>query len=129
MCTGGLHHLTLSDQEAFLDKLQSECAPHTTLLIGEEVIESYDNEQSRRLACLRLGHAFIEYGVSFNWPVDQIEVAVEVLKNDLFYRGEYKRGLADWEGMLRKRFTISEPYWAWDAGHGGGDVVFICHKK
>jgi SAM-dependent methyltransferase len=129
LCTAGLHHLTHSEQEAFLDKTVSECDQKTLVLIGEEVVEEYCDEQTRRLAALRLGHSLIEYGIKSDWPSAQIEAAVDVLKNDVLLRGEYKRSVKELECLLQQRFVIVEARWIWRASGGGGDIVFICRRR
>ena len=129
LCTAGLHHLTYGEQEDFLDKMVSECDLDTLILIGEEVIEEYHDEKTRRLAALRLSHSLIEYGIRSDWPSEQLEAAVDVLKNDVLFRGEYKRSAIEWERLLQQRFVIVETRWMWRAEGGGGDIVFICRRR
>jgi SAM-dependent methyltransferase len=129
VCTGGLHHLTFSDQEMFLDKLHTECGLTTSLLIGEEVIGAHGNERSRRLESLRLGSALIEYGIQNNWPDEQVDAAIEVLQNDVLLRGEYKRSASQWMESIGRRFLISETHWTWKARGGGGDFVLVCRPR
>jgi SAM-dependent methyltransferase len=128
LCTAGLHHLRFDQQDAFLDKLLDECGPNTFVVIGEQVFEDHLEENARRCAALRLSHDLIEYGLKNDWPLDQIDAAIEVLKNDLFLRGEYKRSAAQWRGLLRMRFVTSDPYWGWRSSYGGGDLFFVCRR-
>lgn len=128
-CTAGLHHLTFNDQEIFVSKLANECDKETFVLIGEEAIGEANNEQSRKLGALRLASELIVYGIKRDWPNEMIDAAVEVLKNDILLRGEYKRAAGEWKRLLEPNFKILESHWTWVAPSGGGDIVLVCKKR
>lgn len=129
LCTGGLHHLDFEQQEVFLDKLVDEAGTEATIVIGEESIGEYETELSRRIAALRFNAKLIEYGLIRAWPAEQIDAAIEVMKNDVMGYGEYKRSLSQWKAVIGKRFQIQEIKVFWSPENGeGGDVVFVCSR-
>ena len=126
LCTAGLHHLTFDQQATFLHRLASELLPSSLLVIGEEAIREYTDEHSRRLAALRFNADLIAYGLTHDWPRDMIDSAIEVLKNDLMSRGEYKRSIGEWRTMIAAHFNILQTETVWSPDEGGGDVLFVC---
>jgi SAM-dependent methyltransferase len=129
LCTGGLHHVDFRAQDFFIDKLFGEAGVNTTIVIGEEVIGDYTDGLSRMRSARRHGKDLLRLGKENNWPAELIKAATEVMNNDVFLRGEYKRCISEWMRILTQRFDIVSTEQLWKAPRGGGDVVFTCKKR
>jgi SAM-dependent methyltransferase len=126
VCTAGLHHLRFERHQAFINKLRHECGKQTILVIGEQALGDYSEEASRKRSALRLSYELLDFGMKSGWPEDQVNAAIEVMRNDLFLRGEYKRSATQWHQLLRSALVTSYPHWTWGDPTSGGDTVFIC---
>ena len=129
LCTAGLHHLTFEQQSFFLQKLVNETSCNTILVLGEEAIHEYSDETSRRLSALRFNADLIAHGLAQHWPSDMIDLAIEVMKNDVMSRGEYKRSITEWKKIIAVNFEISQTQTIWAPPAGGGDILFVCRRS
>ena len=99
-------------------------------ILGEELISSYNNKKARMLAVLELSNNLIREVVNSNAPESVIEAAVDLLKTDLFERGEYKTSLTVLIDILEANFTIEtiEKIWPQNKEHFG-DYIIILKRK
>lgn len=130
IATGGLHHLDWNKQKVFINKVSSELASGKYFILGEELISSYNNKKARMLAVLELSNNLIREVVNSNAPESVIEAAVDLLKTDLFERGEYKTSLTVLIDILEANFTIEtiEKIWPQNKEHFG-DYIIILKRK
>jgi SAM-dependent methyltransferase len=129
LCTGGLHHLNFEEQSDFLARVAAGCDQHCNFIWGEEAIPEYSTEKERRRSALELNAALIAYALERDCPASLIDAAIEVLRNDILLRGEFKRSLADWQKAIGAHFTITQTKTTWQPQVGGGDVLFLCKAK
>lgn len=127
-CTAGLHHLPFEQQAPFITKLAQECHSQTLLLLGEEAVGDHVGEAGRRRAALALNNDLAAYGLEHDWPDELIEAAIDLIKNDVFLRGEFKRDIPSWRALIGEQFEIVEERVTWEAPSGGGDILFICRR-
>lgn len=128
VCTAGLHHLEFDKQVLFLEKLARECRPGCKLIIGEETIADSNNERSRRLAATHFASEVLEYGINSDWPDEQIDACLMMMRNDILLKGEFKRSSSEWRKIIGEKFHIVEFEEIWTTAHGG-DCVYMCHPR
>jgi SAM-dependent methyltransferase len=130
LCTAGLHHLAFERQEAFLSKAASELQPGGWFVIGEEVIGVDDVGPERQKAVLDLWHQLMKHAVQSEAPESVLGAAIEVMRADLFWDGEFKRSQPSIKAMLDRQFTIADFAKTWpDTDVGYGDCVWVCRTK
>ena len=130
VCTAGLHHIERAKQKAFVQRLASHLSTNGKLLLGEEVLRSYADRTSRRLAATELGAALLAHVIQRDPPLGVLTAAAQVMLNDLFERGEYKTSLETLKDLLAPEFHIDEIHHVWPANEEGyGDVVLLCQKN
>ena len=131
LCTGGLHHLCRADQPRLIAKVAAELRPGGWFIVGEEVIGAFANEVERRRAVLELFGGLASWSVAESAPDSVLSAVMDILRNDLFERGEYKTHLEALRSMLESHFTIEEvvPVWTGvDSAERYGDYVVVCRK-
>jgi hypothetical protein len=129
VCTAGLHHLKFEEQEHFIQSLSNASNESTLIVIGEEMLAPYNSEQGRARAAVQLNTELLYMGIEEDWPDNLLSAGLLCLSNDLLLRGEYKRDLQRWVGLLEKYFRIDDLISTWAPATGGGDALFICRLK
>ena len=130
IATGGLHHLYWNKQVKFIEKVASELNSGNYFLLGEEAIRDHEDKKSRQLAVLELSFNLLQEVVSSSAPEEVIEAAANLLKIDLFERGEYKNSLHNLCCMLKSKFVIERIEKVWPNYKGQfGDYLIIARKK
>lgn len=130
IATGGLHHLDINKQNRFIEKVSSELNSGDYFILGEEVIRNYNNMKSRQLAVIELSMNLIQEVINSSASEDVVEAAVDLLKNDLFERGEYKTSLENLCIMLESNFNIEKIEKTWPLNKEPyGDYIFIAKRK
>jgi hypothetical protein len=129
LCTGGLHHLDFDEQRRFLERISRNCDANCTIVIGEEVLQDHSTKTERRRAALNLNTELIDYALLRDCPESLIDAALDVLRNDLLLRGEFKRSLKEWRVSINEYFSIIEVQHTWAPMLGGGDVFLVCKPK
>lgn len=127
VCTAGIHHLPPDSRQAFLTSVRAGLSADGILIVGEEVISDYSDEQSRRRAVINLWCPLLDAIVLADAPSDVLEAAVMVMRSDLLLDGEYKLTLDSLGSLVDRHFRLQETRWTWQApGLLAGDVVLLC---
>ena len=131
ICTGGIHHIPRENQRALLEKVHRDLRRDGYFVVGDEVIAPAKDEVERRKAVLELFSGLATWSIERTVSDSVLEAVVEILRNDLFERGEFKTSLSLLQAMLEDYFRIEEiiPIWTGEASDGRyGDFVFICRR-
>ena len=129
LCTGGVHHLPFELQERFLDKICDECSPGGTIVIGEEAFRPYASEQERIASAVDLNTELILAGVERGCSLELMFAGLDLLRDDVLARGEYKRNIHDWTSIISRRLELVDIVQTWKPESGGGDFLFICREN
>ena len=130
LCTAGLHHLPLDLQPTFIRKVASELPTGRYFLLGEELIREHSDKTSRALAALEMSNALIACSLQLGAPRPVIEAAFQMLHNDVFLDGEYKRARSQVLAMLEPYFEIEHLEQTWPKDSDAyGDFLFICKRR
>jgi SAM-dependent methyltransferase len=130
ICTAGIHHLPEADQQTFLTRLSESLRDNGTAIIGEEVIEPYLDEKSRRQSVINLWFPAIHKMAGAGAPDDVILAAMDVLRADIRRTGEFKTSFAHLHSLLSRVFVIESTTWAWKLPRKeAGDVVLVCAPR
>jgi len=129
LCTAGLHHLHWDEQGPFLMKIAEEMPSGSHLLVGEQLIQEFSDEQQRRSHVLQLWFAQLDYLIANESPPDMIRAAVEVLGSDLLAK-EFKVDEKSLVQLLERDFVVEQVKQFWPgSGLSYGDFLFICRRK
>ena len=132
VCTGGIHHLPRAQQAPFIQKVASELPPGGWFIVGDEVIAHATSEVTRRMAALELFTGLASWCIRRQVPDPVQEAVLDILRNDLFERGEYKTDLDSLCTMLRESFEVHTvaPVWTVDSTPGAcGDYLIVCRRS
>lgn len=130
VCTGGLHHLREDKQPAFVHKVANELAADGWFVLGEVLLGDYRDNRERALAAVELGTAVFEYAVKTGAPDSVTNCALELLRNDIFRDGEYKRCRRDITAMLDDWFIVDAIEQTWpNSGERYGEFLFRCRRR
>jgi hypothetical protein len=127
ICTGGLHHVPFEAQGPLVQKLRSLLKWNGCLLLGEEVLSSYDSTSERQIAAIELGAALLTEAVRRGAPEALLDAAVAVLSGDLFANGEYKVDLGRLCALVEETFEITQCLHVWPTQDTQyGSYLLVC---
>jgi len=126
ICTSGLHHLGVQDQEPFLRKISRECVQATRVLLAEEALAPYGTDEERLRSAVQLNCDLVRLGLHEEWPSAMIHAVLDILHNDVLLRGECKRDLKGWTSLVERYFRVDSIVQTWSAPSGGGDYLMLC---
>lgn len=129
ICAAGLHHLHWDEQEEFLAKMAGELAPGGALVIAEELVEPWKDENARRRAVLRLLCGSLDYMLSRGAPDSVVVAGLRVLEADLF-GAEFKFDKETLLAMVERHLELESYEHIWpDNGDSYGDAVVVGRKR
>lgn len=113
LCTGSLHHLHYETQPLLFDKMASLTHKHGLCICADPCISEYANESERQLAAAELGYEYLKEILNAQAPISIINVALNILHNDVLADGEYKNSLSRLMKMANQVFGYVEVRKTW----------------
>lgn len=128
LCTGGIHHLSFEKQSGLISGVASHIKRPGFFISAEPYIAPFSNEHERRIAAVKLDTQQLLATFEKFPPQAIIEVALDILRNDLLLDGEYKNSLEKSYEVFSKYFKKIETICTWSAGEHDGEYVIVAHK-
>ncbi len=126
ICTGAIHHLPYSQQEAAIANIASVVGRGKLAIISDCYVDDYTNEIERKKAAARLGYEYLRETIQNGAPDEVIAWTIDILWNDVFLK-EFKPSLVKRLPQLTKYFREVVTVKTWPAGESGyGDYVHVC---
>ena len=113
ICTGGIHHLPYNDQPKLFIKMARLMKSGGFCICADPCISEYANEPERKLAAAELGYQYLLAVINNGAPPSIINVAVDILHNDVLADGEYKNSLSHLVEMAKQAFKHVEIAKVW----------------
>lgn len=123
ICTAGLHHLPYADQPILFSKMAKFLKKDGFCICGEVCIADFADEVERQLSAAELGYEYLKAVLRNGAPPAIVNVAIDILRNDVCLDGEYKNSISKLLVMAKKAFRLVEvkkvwPGWSLKRGHG-----------
>ncbi len=128
VCTGGLHHLSYSEKELFIDKISKLLNENGFAIIADPYIDDYTNELERKKAAAKLGYEYLNNTIESNASDKIIESTIDILYNDVL-QFEFKTSIKKIEPVFKKYFRVIEIKKTWQANdYEFGDYYLTCRN-
>jgi len=112
ICTGSVHHVSYEKQDAAIANIASLVKPGGVVIISDCFVDTYSNEQERKLAAAKLGYEYLRATIENQASDRVIDWTVDILWNDVF-RQEFKASLKDRLPIYEKYFEVIETAKVW----------------